>query len=70
MGTFQTDEYFAPPIDWRSLKYSGEIILINFVHDADLLQYLLGPIMCVHAEKVASQRGTGHKVDQGAALML
>lgn len=67
---FKPDEYFSPPTDWRSLKDSGGVILINFVHDADLLQFLFGPIVRVHAEKIASQRGAGHQADEGAALTL
>jgi predicted dehydrogenase len=67
---FKPDEYFAPPTDWRRLKGFGGVILINLVHDVDLLQYLFGAIVRVHAEKVTPQRGPQHEADEGAALTL
>jgi predicted dehydrogenase len=60
--------YYAPPTDWRTKAGSGGPILINFIHDIDILQYLLGPIVRVHAEKISSQRG--HAVEGGAAVLL
>lgn len=67
---FKPDEYFERPTDWRRTKSAGGTILINLVHDVDLLQYLLGPIVRVHAEKVMPQRGPAHEADEGAALTL
>lgn len=62
------DSYFAPPADWRSRAKGGGPVLINLIHDIDILQYLLGPITRVHAERSLSQRD--HQVEEGAAIML
>lgn len=59
---------------WRRSKYhGGGALLINFIHDLDLLQYLLGPIVRVYAEPLPCQRrpeGPDDHVDEGAALTL
>lgn len=60
--------YFHHPTEWRGLKQGGGPILINLIHDIDILQYLLGPITRVHAEQTASQRN--HEAEEGAAILL
>ncbi|KAJ4205336.1 hypothetical protein NW767_004130 [Fusarium falciforme] len=46
---------------------SGEgVILINLIHEVDLLHQIFGPIIRVHAEKTISNRG--FEADEGAAL--
>jgi predicted dehydrogenase len=60
-------DYFDAPAEWRRDK-SGGPILINMVHEVDLLHYLFGPIVRVHAEKTISQRG--FEAEEGAALTL
>lgn len=60
-------EYFQAPTEWRQAK-TGGVILINTIHDVDLLHYLFGPITKVHAESVQSQRG--FEAEEGAALTL
>lgn len=60
-------DYFAPPADWRRTA-DGGVVLINMVHEVDLLHYLFGPITTVHAEKAISQRG--FDAEEGAALTL
>lgn len=67
---FKPPEYFGSPTEWRRSKESGGVILINLVHDIDLLHYLFGPIVRVHAERVAKQRQPPHDADEGAALTL
>lgn len=68
---FKPDEYFEPPTDWRRLEDAGGgVVLINLVHDVDLLQFLFGAVERVHAEKIARQRGNLHQADEGAALTL
>ncbi|KAL1983813.1 hypothetical protein VTN96DRAFT_9899 [Rasamsonia emersonii] len=67
---FKPPEYFDPPTEWRRSKESGGVILINLVHDIDLLHYLFGPIVRIHAERVAKQRQPPHDADEGAALTL
>ncbi|KAL1963039.1 hypothetical protein VTN77DRAFT_8787 [Rasamsonia byssochlamydoides] len=67
---FKPPEYFAPPTEWRRSKETGGVILINLVHDIDLLHYLFGPIVRVHAERVSKQRPPPHDADEGAALTL
>ncbi|CAK1360022.1 unnamed protein product [Cercospora beticola] len=60
--------YFEPPTEWRSIPGKGGPIQINLVHDLDILQYLLGPIIRVHAEKSISQRS--YEAEEGAAIVL
>ncbi|KAF2209528.1 hypothetical protein CERZMDRAFT_86852 [Cercospora zeae-maydis SCOH1-5] len=60
--------YFEPPTEWRAIPGKGGPVHINLVHDLDILQYLLGPITRVHAEKSISQRR--HDVEEGAAVVL
>lgn len=66
-------EYFAEK-EWRRSKYhGGGTLMINLIHDLDLLQYLLGPIQRVYAELLPKQRqpeGEGNHVDEGAVLTL
>lgn len=66
-ATYKPDSYFAPPTEWRA-GVTGGPILINLVHDLDILQYLLGPISRVHAEKALSTRG--NQAEEGAAILL
>ncbi|MCJ1303852.1 hypothetical protein MMC08_006663 [Hypocenomyce scalaris] len=65
--TFKPDDYFIPPSEWRRGGSAG-VILINFIHDIDLMHYLFGPIVRVHAEKTVSQRG--FEAVEGAAVVL
>lgn len=67
------DAYFAEKAWRRSVDQGGGTMLINLIHDLDLLQYLLGPILRVYAEVLPRQRpeeGPGNHVDEGAALTL
>ncbi|KAF7183168.1 hypothetical protein CNMCM7691_003003 [Aspergillus felis] len=68
---YKPPSYFTPPTDWRRASKSGGVIPINLVHDIDTLQYLFGPIIRVHAEKIPRQRANPpHEVEEGAALIL
>lgn len=67
-ATYKPASYFQPPTQWRAQASSGGPILINLVHEVDILQYLLGPISRVHAEQTSSQRG--HEAEEGAAILL
>lgn len=60
-------DYFDAPTEWRRDK-TGGVILINMIHEVDLLHYLFGPIIRVHAEQTVSQRG--FEAEEGAALTL
>lgn len=56
---------------WRTdCETGGGALLINLVHDLDLLQYLFGPIERVYAELLKKQRKHYPNVDEGAALTL
>lgn len=71
----KNDTYFKQ-VEWRnSKKQGGGAILINLVHDLDLLQYLLGPITKVYADFLPKQRtiteGTpDDQVDEGCVCTL
>lgn len=66
------EETFYTPAYQHMLKIHrsilGGVILINMIHEVDVLQYLLGPIIRVHAEQTVSQRT--HDVEEGAAILL
>ncbi|KAF5566161.1 quinate utilization oxidoreductase [Fusarium phyllophilum] len=66
-ATYKPMEYFDPPREWRR-ENTGGVVLINLVHEIDLLHYLFGPITRVHAEKTISQRG--FEAEEGAVLTL
>jgi predicted dehydrogenase len=78
--TFKPPEYFTPKAaKWRSSPtHGGGVILINFIHEIDLLHYLLGPVTRIHAERTISQRAPpplpddGEEVaaEEGAAITL
>lgn len=56
---------------WRTdIKSGGGPLLINLVHDIDLLQYLFGKIERVYAEPVKKQRTQFKNVDEGACIVL
>ncbi|POR34974.1 hypothetical protein TPAR_04856 [Tolypocladium paradoxum] len=65
--TYKPLDYFDPPAEWRRHE-TGGVVLINMIHEVDLLHYLFGPIVRVHAERTISQRG--FEAEEGAALTL
>jgi predicted dehydrogenase len=65
--TYKPLDYFDPPAEWRR-GGTGGVILINMVHEVDLLHHLFGPITRVHAEKTISRRG--FEAEEGAALTI
>lgn len=48
--------YFDPPTEWRRLSSTGGPILINLIHEVDLLHYWYGPITRVYVEQALKQR--------------
>ncbi|KAG4435386.1 hypothetical protein IFR05_009129 [Cadophora sp. M221] len=54
--------------EWRRSGESGGVVLINLVHEVDLLQYLLGPITIISAVETAKTRG--FDAEEGAAIIL
>lgn len=64
---YKPPEYFDAPTEWRRLASAGPV-LINLIHDVDILHYLFGPIVRVFAEGATSQRG--HPAEEGAAITL
>ncbi|KAM0561387.1 hypothetical protein ACHAPJ_003267 [Fusarium lateritium] len=66
-ATYKPLDYFDPPREWRR-DSTGGVVLINLVHEIDLLHYLFGPVTRVHAEKTISQRG--FEAEEGAVLTL
>jgi predicted dehydrogenase len=63
--TFKPMDYFDAPTEWRRTQ-TGGVVLINLIHEVDLLQHLIGPIIRVHAEKTTSQRV--YEAEEGAAI--
>lgn len=66
-STYKPPEYFEAPTEWRRTE-TGGVILINMVHEVDLMHYLFGPITRVYAEPIPSRRG--YHADEGAAITL
>lgn len=64
---YKPQEYFQPPTEWRRLNTAGPI-LINLIHEIDILHHLFGPIVRVFAEETVSQRG--YPAEEGAAITL
>ncbi|KAG9581727.1 NAD(P)-binding protein, partial [Aureobasidium melanogenum] len=61
-------DYFEGIGEWRKDSANGGPILINLVHDIDVLQYLLGPIIRVSAEETIKQRN--FDAEEGLAVLL
>lgn len=57
--------YFA--LDWRTRPGAGPV-LVNFIHDIDLLHAFCGPVAEVQA--MTSNRVRGHAVEETAAILL
>jgi predicted dehydrogenase len=60
--------YFNPPTEWRRNGENGGVVLINLIHEVDLLQYLLGPIILVSAIPAIKTRG--YEAEEGAAIIM
>src|SRR5271156_6232829 len=73
-STVKPDEYFAAEASsWRSSKTrGGGVILINFIHEIDLMHYLFGPVTRIHAEKTISRRTPQREdsAEEGAAITM
>lgn len=65
--TQKSQDYFDAPMAWHRDASAG-VILTNFIHEVDLLQYMFGSIVRVHAEPTVSQRG--YAADEGAAITM
>ena len=69
--TIKPAPYFQGEHAWRSNKAHGGVVLINFIHDIDLMHHLFGPVIRVHVEKTISQRSQNPEaVEEGAAITL
>ncbi|VUC27000.1 unnamed protein product [Clonostachys rosea] len=73
---FKPDPYFDAGA-WRKFKsQGGGVVLINMIHEVDNLQFLLGPIIRIHAEEMLRRRttttGDDNKdaAEEGVALTL
>ena len=58
-------EYFEGATDWRK-GMTGGPVLINSIHDVDLMHYLFGPISRVYGERAISRRS--HEAEEGVAV--
>jgi predicted dehydrogenase len=62
---FKPDDYFAP--DWRRAPGAGPI-LVNLIHDIDLLRHLCGEITTVQAMQSNAIRG--NPIEETAVILL
>ena len=67
-ASFKPPSYFAAPTEWRANADGGGVILINMIHEVDILQFLFGPVTKIHAERTIQTRG--HEAEEGAAILL
>lgn len=73
---YKPDSYFNadPALAWRKSRANGGgVVLNNFVHEADCMQYLFGRIVRIHAEEIMPQRAHGTEPDgaeEGVALTM
>jgi predicted dehydrogenase len=66
MTAKKIDEYFQPA--WRVTRDVGGVLLINGIHDVDLLRHFLGEVAMVQAQTTNTSRG--HEAeDTGAAIL-
>ncbi|MDQ0381926.1 Gfo/Idh/MocA family protein [Amycolatopsis thermophila] len=65
-ATHKTDAYFE--IEWRRRRPGGGMLLINLIHEVDLLRHLVGEITSVQA--IASNKARGLEVEDTAGLAL
>lgn len=65
--------YFAGSLSWHASKsQGGGVILNNFIHEIDLMHYLFGPVLRIHAEKTISRRPPNgvDAAEEGAAVTM
>lgn len=73
---YKPDSYFNgdSALAWRKSRANGGgVVLNNFVHEADCMQYLFGRITRIHAEETVSQRAHGlgsDSAEEGVALTM
>lgn len=63
------DGYFGPPAEWRRGAEAGGPVLINLIHDIDVLHCLLGS----RVRRVAAFEGPrrrGHEAEETGAILL
>ncbi|KAL3420083.1 hypothetical protein PVAG01_08582 [Phlyctema vagabunda] len=64
----KASDYFDGIGEWRRNAESGGVVLINLVHEIDLLQYMLGPIEYISA--MPAKKTRGFAAEEGAAINL
>ena len=66
-ASLKPTSYFAGLGEWHTGPDAG-VVLINLIHEVDLLQMLIGPITRVYAEQAQSTRH--HEAEEGVAVTL
>lgn len=62
---YKQDDYFD--VKWRTQKGAGPV-LINLIHDVDLMRYLVGEIVSVQA--IQSNKTRGNEVEDTTVILL
>lgn len=62
--------YFDPPTEWRRSGEAAGPVLINLIHDIDVLHYLLGSKIVRVAAFAAPKRRTSYEAEEGGAILL
>ncbi|GAA6000643.1 hypothetical protein JCM10207_004590 [Rhodosporidiobolus poonsookiae] len=66
--TLKPLNYFEAPTEWRKVAGTGGVVLINLVHDIDILRHLFGDVVRVYCETGAFTRG--HPAEETGACTL
>ncbi|KAF7893842.1 hypothetical protein EAF00_007356 [Botryotinia globosa] len=64
----KSSSYFDGIGEWRRNGESGGVVLINLIHELDLLQYLLGKITI--GSTIESKKTRGFDAEEGGAMIL
>lgn len=66
---FYKPDYYFDQTQWRKRKGAGPI-LVNLVHDVDLIRHLCGEVVSVQAQAAPSSRGFENEEVAGAVIRL
>lgn len=67
---YKPPSYFDPPTEWHRSGEAAGPVMINLIHDIDVLHYLLDSHVVRVAAFAAPKRRTAHDADEGGAILL
>lgn len=67
---YKPQKYFDPPIEWHRSGEAAGPVMINLIHDIDVLHYLLDSKVIRVAAFAAPKRRTEYEAEEGGAILL